>query len=229
MYRLFKGNLLLSRRSKKRSTVAVDKPKKNKEETPVQDSPPTKAQEVGENTPSVHDDDNNHKKKDIFRPKETREEHYLPIRLTRSLSRDSFSTFTTAAETPSLGGGSSLTRSVVIWGDLPMPAEIYICGGHKELGCGDLMRQTPLLPPTIGPLDACAGDEKNQEEDEDEDAKRCFLPKGMISGDKLFRVHPSKSKFYDSQIEPPPRQRAHSIGDDSDYLKAPERWTRFEI
>jgi hypothetical protein len=224
MYRIFKANILLSRRSNKKRSSTTTKVDKQKKEEPEQEEDHPHMNVAGGDSPPNHDDGNHHEE-DGCKPQEVREDlHLVPMRLTRSLSRDSFSTFTTAAETPPCDR-SSARSSVIVWGDLPMPLEIYICSGNQELECGKRSRKSRLFPePTA--LDT--REDECEDDDDDDDAGLCFLPKGMIPEHTMFKVHPSKSQYYDSQVGPPLRQRSHSNGD-VDYLKAPERWTRFEI
>jgi hypothetical protein len=51
----------------------------------------------------------------------------------------------------------------------------------------------------------------------------------MLPRQQHFRIHPSKSTFYDEDLKATAaRQQAPSNGE-MDYLRAPERFTRFKI
>jgi hypothetical protein len=80
--------------------------------------------------------------------------------------------------------------------------------------------------------ESCLDDDENDDEadnEEEEEYQRTFLPERMLPRQQNFRIHPSKSTFYDEDLEATAaRHRSPSTGD-MDYLRAPERFTRFEI
>jgi hypothetical protein len=127
--------------------------------------------------------------------------------LVRSLNHDSFSTITTAAETPD----SSLEVAIVWDGKLPM--EICIPKHSKSMRFGRFQKARYLPEPLLD------GDDDIDEEAQEEDQRNnSFLPE---------RLKPSRASA-EGRLPPIRLHRSPSGGLDS-YLQAPERFTRFEI
>jgi hypothetical protein len=110
--------------------------------------------------------------------------------LVRSLSQDSFSTITTAAETPDSCFEISMS-GIIEWEDGKLPAEIFI-GQHARKFWTSRARVFPKPP--------CLDDDEADNEEEEE-YQKTFLPERLLPRQQNFRIHPSKSTFYDEDLE----------------------------
>ena len=238
MYRIFKAHA--TDRLKGRGTGDKNEKVNNDGEEKNMDFPCR--QENHERLDRGHNEENDTSCRDVGG------EFHEPLRLRRSLSRDSFSTFTTAAETPSQAG-SSARSTVIVFGDFRMPSEIYVSGipQDQQRKRRNYITKSRDLPKSMAyeAVDV-AGDEDPIFLDDGEELDLCYAPSTqndmMVElpspndyqrpEEKVFRVHPSKSNYYDSRVmeKMPSRRRSHSNGGDAEYLEAPPpRWTRFEI
>jgi hypothetical protein len=166
-----------------------------------------------------------------------------PRRLRRSLSRDSFSTFTTAAETPDHGSLviSRSSHRVVFWEDGKVPFEISVpqqpsqkegVGGAERTSKSLLLKaRTRLTEPLLS-----GDDDEDDEVAKDVDfSNDMYLLSERINSSleqepEFSSRHPSKETSNESRPYHPSRERTGTLSSgDADYLRAPERFTRFEI
>lgn len=124
--------------------------------------------------------------------------------IARSRSQDSFSTITTAAETPD---GNSKEVSIIWEGKLP--AEVSVPKYAKPLGCGRFQK------PRYIPEPSCLDEE---DDDDDKDQRKDDDDSQLNNSFRRKSLNPIRVALH----------RSPSGGLDN-YLCAPPRFTRFEI
>jgi hypothetical protein len=149
--------------------------------------------------------------------------------LQRSLSHDSFSTITTAAETPPGGMSSMTSNNMIVWADNVIPpTEICLLSNdifHDYPNAAAVLKlqgQSPLPPPLLPPR-VLNDSENNSTEGNKNVGGDSPGSKDPLAFDTLYTQN-----IMSAVNDRPALRRTHSGGLDP-YLRAPDRFTRFEI
>lgn len=162
--------------------------------------------------------------------------HSRPLKLRRSLSHGSFSTITTAAETPPNSTLKTRSSNVIEWADDNLKPRTEIDSLLADLlrnypnAAAVLKLQTQSSPPAYINDDNIANCAANRTEGDDGNAIEDIIPGfGTQKSTHPPGVDAFMTQNFGSTLNPRPiLRRTHSGGLDP-YLRAPDRFTRFEI